>query len=225
MTERIQRALDGELSRHLLTPDEAAELEVYEQIIHETVDRVSPSHAPDLAPALMQRIVLAGSGESRWARAARATRRWLDWTWSPRPLMVRPAYVAGTIVLVLGAALFAVRGAMFEPTSGTTETTGAADAAGAVSAVSAPSVFVHFRIEATDASDVRLAGDFTNWQPRYELHETAAGVWSAIVPLEPGVHHYAFFVDGDHWVPDPHAAQVDDGFGGVNSRLAVLLPE
>lgn len=212
MTERIQRALDDELPRHLLTAGEAAELETYEQIIHDTVEQVSPVRAPDLAPAVMVRIGSArlSPRESVFIRLARGARRWLDWAWSPRPLVVRPAYVAGVILLALGAVLFAGRTAISEQTA---EATGS------------PSVFVHFRIDAPDASEVRLAGDFTNWKPKYALHETAAGVWSTIVPLEPGVHHYAFFIDGDRWVPDPYAAQVNDGFGGVNSRLAVLLPE
>lgn len=216
MTERIQRALDGELPRRLLMPDETAELEVYGQIIEDTVEQVSPVRAPDLAPAVMQTIGSTGSEEGLFERAARATRRWLDWAWSPRPLVVRPAYVAGAILVALGAALFAGRASVLERTAGTMEPAGA---------MGEPSVFVHFRIDAPDASEVLLAGDFTNWQPKYELHETAAGVWSAIVPVDPGVHHYAFFIDGEHWVPDPHAAQVEDGFGGVNSRLAVLLPD
>lgn len=213
MMERIHPALDDELPRRMLTPDETAELEMYEQIIHDTVEQVSPVRVPDLAPAVMQRIGRAGQREGVFQRAARGARQWFDWAWSPRPLMVRPAYAVGAILLALGAAVFAVRASVSEQTTVAPEATGA------------PSVFVHFRIDAPDASEVWLAGDFTDWQPTYTLHESAAGVWSAIVPLEPGVHHYAFFIDGDRWVPDPYAAQVDDGFGGVNSRLAVLLPE
>ncbi|MGH7575074.1 MAG: glycogen-binding domain-containing protein [Longimicrobiales bacterium] len=210
MSERVQRALDGELSRQQLTPDEAVELEAYEQVIRDTVAQMSPLRAPDFAPAVMRRIGSRAPSGSAFARAAHMIRRWLDWAWSPRPFVVRPAYVAVSILFVLGAAVLAGRAPVAER--------------GAERA-DAPRVFVHFRIDAPDAAEVRLAGDFTGWEPTYTLHETAAGVWSTIVPLAPGVHHYAFFIDGDHWVPDPHAAQVDDGFGGVNSRVAVLLPE
>jgi len=31
-------------------------------------------------------------------------------------------------------------------------------------------------------------------------------------------------VDGTRWVQDPFAERVDDGFGGTNSRVAVLVP-
>jgi len=46
-----------------------------------------------------------------------------------------------------------------------------------------------------------------------------------VVPLEAGVHDYAFVVDGEVWTPDPLATSVDDGFGGENSRLSLLPPE
>ena len=45
------------------------------------------------------------------------------------------------------------------------------------------------------------------------------------VPLTQGVHDYAFVVDGQQWVPDPYAPQINDGFGGTNSRLALLPPD
>jgi hypothetical protein len=56
------------------------------------------------------------------------------------------------------------------------------------------------------------------------MTRTGPGVWTVVVPLEPGIHNYAFIVDGERWVPDPNAPAVDDGFGGMNSRLAVLAP-
>ena len=67
-------------------------------------------------------------------------------------------------------------------------------------------------------------GSFTGWERRYELYQTAPGLWSITVPLAEGVHDYAFLVDGRQWVADPYASQVSDGFGGINSRLTLLLP-
>ncbi len=84
-----------------------------------------------------------------------------------------------------------------------------------------PQVYVQFRLEAHGASRVALAGTFTGWQPEYELRETAPGTWSILVPLLPGIHDYAFVVNGTEWLADPHALQIDDGFGGVNSRIAL----
>ena len=77
----------------------------------------------------------------------------------------------------------------------------------------------------TPPSRVQLAGSFTNWERRYELHEMAPGLWSITVPLSLGVHDYSFLVDGEHWVPDPYASRVRDGFGGTNSRLTLMHPD
>jgi 1,4-alpha-glucan branching enzyme len=82
-------------------------------------------------------------------------------------------------------------------------------------------VYVQFRLEAAGAHEVALAGTFTGWRPEVRLRQTAPGTWSAVVPLRPGVHDYAFVVDGRRWVADPHAPQVDDSFGGVNSRISL----
>jgi hypothetical protein len=38
------------------------------------------------------------------------------------------------------------------------------------------------------------------------------------------VYDYGFLVNGQTWVPDPFAPTVRDGFGGVNSRLALVAP-
>jgi 1,4-alpha-glucan branching enzyme len=86
-------------------------------------------------------------------------------------------------------------------------------------------VLVQFRLEAPDARDVRLAADFTGWRPAHALHRSATGVWTVVVAVAPGVHEYGFVVDGERWTPDPLAPQVDDGFGGSNSRLDVISLE
>jgi 1,4-alpha-glucan branching enzyme len=84
-------------------------------------------------------------------------------------------------------------------------------------------VMVVFRLDAPGVQGVRLAGDFTDWRPGPALTEVSPGVWSAEVLVDLGIHDYAFVVDGTRWVPDPLAEHVDDGFGGSNGRVAVLL--
>ena len=88
-----------------------------------------------------------------------------------------------------------------------------------------PALYVQFRLEAPNAQSVALAGSFTGWTPEYELVEGSEGVWSALVPLEPGVHDYTFIVDGEQWVIDPAAPLVDDDFGGSNNRLFLPQPD
>jgi hypothetical protein len=50
-------------------------------------------------------------------------------------------------------------------------------------------------------------------------------LWTVVVPLEPGIHTYSFVIDGKRWIADPNAPAFDDGFGGTNSRVAVLMPD
>jgi hypothetical protein len=129
--------------------------------------------------------------------------------WQPVRITIRPAYALAAVALV--AAILISPSAWRVP--------------GVVppSIAAAPPLFVQFRLEAS-ASSVQLMGSFTGWERRHDLHETAPGLWSITVPLAEGVHDYAFLVDGQQWVADPYASQVRDGFGGINSRLTLLLP-
>jgi hypothetical protein len=136
---------------------------------------------------------------------AREKRSALGWLWRPRTLVWRPAYglaAAALFVLALGL--------------------------GRRSAPDAPvgqQVLTRFALEAPGAREVMLAGDFTEWQATYRLTHSESGVWTVVVPLDPGIHNYAFVIDGQRWVADPNAPAVADGFGGLNSRLAVLGPD
>ena len=146
------------------------------------------------------------------SRRSAAIARLVDLLWAPREVSVRPAW-AMAAVGVIAAVLLApfVRPTPSAPPQ-------------VVRSAVDPHVFVQFRLDAM-ASRVQLAGSFTNWEPRYELRESAPGVWTITVPLTEGVHDYAFVVDGQQWVADPHAPQIGDGFGGTNNRLALLSPD
>jgi 1,4-alpha-glucan branching enzyme len=84
---------------------------------------------------------------------------------------------------------------------------------------------VQFRLDAPGAREVALAGDFTDWEPTYVLRHSGRGVWTVVAPLAPGVHSYAFVINGERWVPDPMAPAIEDGFGGLNSRVAIITPD
>jgi 1,4-alpha-glucan branching enzyme len=126
---------------------------------------------------------------------------------------LRPAYALATL------SVFAVFAVVASPPLAPSH-----DLQAVGDSASAGQVYVQFRLEASGASQVALVGSFTAWQPDYELRETAPGTWSILVPLRPGVYDYAFVVDGREWVADPHAFQIDDGFGGTNSRIALPSP-
>ena len=139
-------------------------------------------------------------------------RRLALFLWGPRQVSIRPAFALAAVGAMLVLVLLPYTGE--EPSVPTQVAERPAEA----------QMFVQFRLDAA-ASRVQLAGSFTNWEPRYELRQSAPGVWTITVPLGQGVHDYAFVIDGKRWVPDPYAPQIGDGFGGTNSRLALLSPD
>ena len=216
MTERIDDYLEGRLDLDALGPKEREEAQTAKDVIAKTRAFVAGRPAPDLSAAVMQRIMSANVAPA--AADARALRRFAQSLWAPRQLHLqwRAAYaLVGVAALVL-LALLVPYGWRTSPLSEqSASATGTAD----------QRVFVQFRLDAPNAMDVRLAGSFTNWQPRYQLHEASPGVWTITVPLSAGVHDYVFVVNGQRWIPDPYAQHVDDGFGGVNSRIALVAPD
>jgi hypothetical protein len=207
MDDHLHRILDAEASRESADSRESTALAEAEAQIAAVLRAIPTAPLPDLALGVLQRI---SSAPPVWEEAR--TRQWapwqraLDWFWSPRPVSLswRPAYgVAFGLLLLLAGGLATSRS----------------------SAPVHPRILVQFRLDAPQASQVALAGNFTNWQPTLQLTQTADGVWTAVVPLEQGVHKYAFVVDGSVWQTDPLAPSVADGFGGENSQIAVLSPD
>ena len=205
----IHDCLDGEASPESLSPEARARFAQMEATLDAVVREIQCAPVPDLAPAIMQRL------PSRRTVTVPVWQRALAWLWMPRPVQLRPAYaLAGAMACVLAV--------MLVPFS--REHTPAPQTAIMATESSPPAMYVQFRLGAPEASQVALAGSFTDWQPKYVLHETAPGVWTVLVPLQPGVHDYAFIVDGKRWTADPSAPQVDDQFGGTNSRLSLAPP-
>ncbi|MBI4676839.1 MAG: hypothetical protein HY748_04590 [Elusimicrobia bacterium] len=57
--------------------------------------------------------------------------------------------------------------------------------------------FVEFGLRAPKAKEVRLAGDFTQWErSAIAMRKRSGGVWEVLVPLPPGRYRYRFIVDG-----------------------------
>lgn len=170
-------------------------------LIQESRGFLAASDVPDLTAPVMRRIARLEDGRGRpngfWSRmrAALLEPRSVSFRFRPATLLAPAA------VLLALAVLLAPN-----------------DEAG-------DAIFVQFRLYAPDAASVRLAGTFTGWQPAHAMHETSPGVWTVTVPLPPGVHDYSFVIDGRNWVTDPYAPGIDDGFGGVTSRMALLAPD
>ena len=185
--------------------EEHADAEALARAVSDTRAFIEARPAPDLTAAVMQRV--SRLSDAKPVRRAGVFATVMRFLWLPRPISIRPAYAVAAAGAVL--ALFVA----LESQTTTLPTTEAA-----------PRLFVQFRLE-TDAMNVQLAGSFTNWEPTYQLHQMSPGVWTIAVPLAQGVHDYAFIVDGQRWVADPYAPRINDGFGGTNSRLTLMLPD
>lgn len=222
MDERVNAGLDGELPLADLTPVERRDVELIHAVA--AAARAEVPAAPDLAPAVLRRIWELGIEAQAAAApppvqvettvtppATSGLRELLAGLWRPHQVSfgLRPAWALGLAVVLAGGLLLG-RGV------------GIGRDSAMVAAAEAPPIYVQFRLEAAGAGRVALAGSFTEWQPQHEMVESRPGVWTLIVALEPGVHDYAFLVDGQRWVVDPVAPAVDDGFGGMNSRLSLL---
>jgi hypothetical protein len=219
MNDRIHAFLDGDLPLDDLSPAERDALAEMEDALDSVVGQLRAMPAPDLRAAVMRSLpplpaqapVAPAAGPALWRRLA-------DWLWNPRPLSLtfRPAYA-------LAGAMLAVFAIVQVPQL-------VAPSAPRTAVMAAPqerepaTLYVQFRLEAPEASEVAIAGTFTDWKPSDVLKETAPGVWTALIPLRPGVHDYAFVVDGKEWIPDPNATQVEDDFGGTNSRISIPPP-
>jgi len=81
---------------------------------------------------------------------------------------------------------------------------------------------IRFVLDAPEAKNVFLAGDFSAWDTRdMELYKNAEGLWERKIRLRRGkVYTYNFLVDGELWVVDPAAPErIDDGFGGESALI------
>lgn len=206
MDDITQRALDGTLDHEALTPAQRTRLADAERVIAAVVATVPNEPIPDLGPAVLAAIA-ARSGQAAAASPARDGGSWLAWLWRPQPISLRwrPAYAVGALAALVVAVM----------TITSPDTVPGTDTA----------VMTRFELTAPEAHRVTLAGGFTDWQPDIELTQGGSGIWTVVVPLEPGIHSYAFVIDGERWVPDPASPAYDDGFGGLNSRLALLPPD
>ncbi len=73
---------------------------------------------------------------------------------------------------------------------------------------------VIFTLDAPQAKNVFLVGDFNNWNPTLEKMEVVDGKYSVYLFLLAGTYRYKFVVDGE-WVVDPDNPPVDAAKGSV----------
>jgi predicted carbohydrate-binding protein with CBM48 len=137
---------------------------------------------------------------------------WLD----PEALRMRPLLGAATLLAAFvigawgGASWMASRGAHALRPS--------------IAAVAGEPTAVTFVFRAPGATRVSLVGDFNGWDLEATplARATTGDTWTVRVPLEHGLHAYAFVIDGRDWAPDPSAPLAPVAtFGRRNSLLVV----
>jgi hypothetical protein len=212
MTHSIDDYLDGKLERIALSPEDRAAADALVRAIEETRAFVDGTPAPDVTATVMRRVREIGAPRPRYRTILSGI---AAGAWARREVSFgfRPAYA----IALLAVVWLAWPASLLRPRSTLVPTQ--------TGATGSPHLLVQFRLQAADASTVRLAGSFTNWQSQYDLHQTSPGIWTITLPLPLGVYDYAFVIDGQRWVADPYAQPVDDGFGGTNSRIAILPPD
>ncbi|UCF20396.1 MAG: glycogen-binding domain-containing protein [Gemmatimonadota bacterium] len=119
----------------------------------------------------------------------------------PDPLLNSPAGVDGSLVLV------------WNPL----RAGGAAPPLYTVTGGEHPVVL--FRLDDLDADAVSVIGDFSSWEPVAMRRQGKA--WFAQVPVEPGLYHFGFLVDGEWYLPDQAPGKINDDFGRLNATLVV----
>jgi 1,4-alpha-glucan branching enzyme len=73
------------------------------------------------------------------------------------------------------------------------------------------------------AQNVQLVGDFSNWEPVYDVmvQEKGNNIWKGTFPLDPGKYQYKFVVDGE-WKLDPYNPEVVTSNMGANNSLVTV---
>lgn len=80
-----------------------------------------------------------------------------------------------------------------------------------------------FSLNAPEAIQVSLAGDFNNWnKTAHPMKKNKTGIWEKILMLDAGRYEYKFFVDGQ-WKIDPDNSLTSmNCFGTINNVLMVI---
>ena len=86
----------------------------------------------------------------------------------------------------------------------------------------APLIKTPFELNAPEAREVFLGGDFNNWDAQATpMKKDKKGVWKAALTLKPGRYEYRFSVD-NNWVSDLTCAGcVPNDFGTTNCVIIV----
>lgn len=196
----LTQYLNGDLPREALPPGLRAEADAFLGLFEDSrKERVAAP--PWVRTAVMGRV--RATPRARW-------HDFLGWLVTPKLVPLSP--VTAMLVLAVGVAFAAV--VRYQPSVPTQVAARIQDGR----------VTTRFIFLAPEASSVAVTGDFVGWRAGgipMTRDPSGNGLWVGVVRLKPGVHQYAFVIDGTRWRPDPNAPQLNDGFGQKNSMLLV----
>ncbi|MBN2453337.1 MAG: AAA family ATPase [Candidatus Omnitrophica bacterium] len=80
-----------------------------------------------------------------------------------------------------------------------------------------------FNIDAPNAKEIHIVGDFNNWQPgeNSRLSRLEGGRWEKKLGLNPGRHKYKFVIDGE-WVSDSNNKEQEQNSFGTFDSVIIL---
>jgi len=81
---------------------------------------------------------------------------------------------------------------------------------------------ISFKLNASEAHEVSIVGDFNNWNPKtHVMKKDKKGVWSKTILIPQGRYEYKYFVDGEWWLDPENNQTVQNTFGSANNVLMV----
>ena len=228
----LRQFLDGELSPEeekealhtIADDDEMRSMLKFERLLGDSLSAGEPDiesfSVPDgFADDVMEQIYMVEekaakeASESYLERVKEVISSWF----TPREFSLQPAVVyALPILLVTG--FYFLMDTPSEQQTPVTETTSEMEFTAADR--SDEQVWIRFVYIDQEAEELAVAGNFSDWEPIDMDVQMMDGqrVWTGLVPVERGEHHYMFVKNGEEWITDPLAdIQRDDGFGNKNA--------
>lgn len=231
----FQQYLDGELSPeeekqalHKIADDEELRSMLrFEHQLNDTAFAASlQSDASPVPEGFSEQVMkkVYGMDESESLGIVGWLQAWYRSLWIPKQIQWRPVYalaIAVILLFTLGYPLYMVEDMGNERPLASSEGTGLNNSVQQVSSEDGgEEVILRFFYIDEEAQSVSVAGDFNDWEPieltRQEVNSEE--VWTGLVSVERGEHHYMFVKNGEQWVTDPLApVHRDDGFGNKNA--------
>ena len=183
-----------------------------------------PDGFTDQVMSRIERLDNARNAELDESSVWSELKQWFDSLIMPRELRYRPV-VAYLFIVILAVGF----GYFTDFNSGAnTEIVSSQDQDSDIQLASATqseeSIWIRFIYIDEDASDIAVAGDFSDWEPISLEKQLVDGkqLWSGLVPITKGEHKYMFVKDGEEWLTDPLAeVKRDDGFGNKNAVIVL----